>query len=431
MTPRVVVVTEDAVGEVLGGAAIRSYEIARALTPVADVTLAAPGGEPAGLGPARHVAFEVGDPRPLRALFREADVVITRPTGPLVASWLRSSGARIVYDLCDPVPLDILETQLTARREQQLFWSTLALDHFLEALHRGHHFICSGDRQRDLYVGALLASRLISPAAYKVDPTLRTFLDQVPFGIPSETPSRIEGASPWMRVPAIGDDAQIVLWNGGIWNWLDPVTAVAGAVKAAERNPRVRLVFMFADGALEERASTREARAAHALARRLGALDRIVFFNEQGVPFTERATWLLDAACVISTHRDHLEANFSFRTRLLDCFWVGVPAVCTRGDELSDRIEGCGGGVTVPYEDVDAVAGGILEVLDRGADAYRARLRAAGRDLVWTEVVAPLKRIVQLPGTPKALGDPLARRLSGPLRRGRAATVRTVRRTGL
>ena len=214
-------------------------------------------------------------------------MVITRPTGPLVASWLRDSGARIVYDLCDPIPLDILETQLTARREQQLLWSTLALDHFLEALHGGHHFICSGDRQRDLYVGALLASRLISPAAYKVDPTFRTFLDQVPFGIPSEPPEPGEGAGPRGHFPGIGEDAQIVLWNGGIWNWLDPVTAVAGAVKAAERNPRVRLVFMFAGGALEERASTREARAAHALARRLGALDRFVFFNEQGVPFTD------------------------------------------------------------------------------------------------------------------------------------------------
>ena len=111
----------------------------------------------------------------------------------------------------------------------------------------------------------------------------------------------MEGAGPRGHFRDIGDDAQIVLWNGGIWNWLDPVTAVAGAVKAAERNPRVRPCLHVRAGALEERAANREARAAHALARRLGALDRIVFFNEQGVPFTERATWLLDAACVIST----------------------------------------------------------------------------------------------------------------------------------
>src|SRR5947209_13662034 len=85
----VVIVTEDPLGEVLGGAAIRAYEIARALTNGADVTLAGPGTEPPGLAPARHVAFSLGDPRPLRELFNAADVVIMRPPNPLVGAWLR------------------------------------------------------------------------------------------------------------------------------------------------------------------------------------------------------------------------------------------------------------------------------------------------------------------------------------------------------
>ena len=95
----------------LGGAAIRAYEMARALTPVADVTLAAPGTEPARLAPARHAPYRLDDPRPLRDLFRAADVVITRPTNPLVTGWLRASGARIVCDLSDPYPLNVLEAQ--------------------------------------------------------------------------------------------------------------------------------------------------------------------------------------------------------------------------------------------------------------------------------------------------------------------------------
>ncbi len=66
MPRSVLVVTEDRVGEMLGGAAIRAYEIARALTDVADVTLAAPGTEPPGLAPARHVPYDLEDPRPLR-----------------------------------------------------------------------------------------------------------------------------------------------------------------------------------------------------------------------------------------------------------------------------------------------------------------------------------------------------------------------------
>jgi glycosyltransferase involved in cell wall biosynthesis len=425
MARHVVIVSEDPMGEMLGGAAIRAYEIARALTDVAEVTLAAPGTAPSGLAPARHFAFTLDDPRPLRALFNAADVVIMRPPNPVMAGWLRKSGARIVFDLNDPLPLDVLEARKDAPRSEQLLWNGVALDQFLDALHTGHHFICGGRRQRDLYVGALLASRLIAPAAYKADPSFRRFLDCVPFGILADEPRRIEGAGPRTRFPQLGEEAQIVLWNGGIWNWLDPVTAVAATARAAEQNPRVRLLFMFAgarNGRLEG-----EAGKAHDLARRLGVIDSLVFFNDAPVSYAERATWLLDAHCLISTNPDDLEASFALRTRLLDCFWVGVPAVCTAGDEISERIESCNGGVTVPPGDVDAVAAGIAEVLERGPESYRSRLTNSGGDLVWPRAVGPLKRIVALEGKPRALGDPLARRVSSPMRRSRAAAIRLMR----
>jgi glycosyltransferase involved in cell wall biosynthesis len=427
MPRRVLIVSEDRVGAVLGGAAIRAYEIARCLTELGEVTLAAPGEEPLALAPARHVPFEPADPRELRPLIDEADVVVLRPTSPLVTGWLRTSKARVVYDLNDPLPLDILEAHASSSRERQLFWSTIALDQFLEALHTGHHFICGGSRQRDLYLGAMLASRLIGPAAYKADPSFRTFIDRVPFGIPSEPPRRVDGAGPRARFPAVGDDAQIVLWNGGIWNWLDPVTAVEAAMTAARRNPRLRLVFMLPPPGSGDGPEARQARAARELAERSGALDRVVFFHDRLVPYAERASWLLDADCMLCTNLDHLESNFAFRTRLLDCFWVGVPAVCTSGDELSDLLQASGGGRAVPHGDADAVAGALAEVVDRGPGAYREALLEAGRRLTWPNVVEPLRRFAQLPGPPRALGDPLARRASRPLGRGRAAAIRLVR----
>jgi glycosyltransferase involved in cell wall biosynthesis len=424
---RVLILTEDPVGEVLGGAAIRAFELGRALTDVADVTLAAPGTAPAGLAGVRHVPFTVARPAPLRALIRNSDVVVTRPTGPLVAGWLRASGARIVYDLLDPLPLDILEAQASAPRERRELWNTIALDQFLEAAHTGHHFLCAGRHQRDLYLGMLLASRLIAPAAYSADPSFRSFLDVVPFGIPTEPPRGLDGIGPKSEIPGVGHDARVVLWSGGIWNWLDPVTAVAATARAAERDPRVRLVFMFARNLGDGGEDLRAARAAHTLAERLGVLDRLVFFHDAVVPYAERASWLLEADCIISTHRDHLESGFAFRTRLLDCFWAGVPAVCTEGDELSERIVHCGGGVSTSPGDVDAVADAIVVVLGRGREAYREPLVAAGADLHWPQVVEPLRRMVQLPGPPRALGDPLARRASRPLQRARAAAIRAGR----
>src|SRR5215207_9575276 len=111
MPRSVLVVSDDRLGETLGGAAIRAYEIARSLRDVADVPLAGPGTEPPGLAPARHVPFEPGDPGALRGLSRDAGVGITRPPSPGVASWRRASNARTVYDLCEPLPLDILQAQ--------------------------------------------------------------------------------------------------------------------------------------------------------------------------------------------------------------------------------------------------------------------------------------------------------------------------------
>jgi hypothetical protein len=81
----------------------------------------------------------------------------------------------------------------------------------------------------------------------------------------------------------------------------------------------------------------------------------------------------------------------------------------------------------VPPGDVDALADGIVTVLDRGRTAYHDRLQAAGADLVWPSVVEPLRRMVQLLGPPRALGDPWARRAARPLHRGRSAAIRLMR----
>ena len=62
---------------------------------------------------------------------------------------------------------------------------TLTLDRMVAALHDGHHFLCASEKQRDLWLGMLLAERLIPPDVYDRDPGLRSILDVVPFGVPS------------------------------------------------------------------------------------------------------------------------------------------------------------------------------------------------------------------------------------------------------
>jgi glycosyltransferase involved in cell wall biosynthesis len=133
------------------------------------------------------------------------------------------------------------------------------------------------------------------------------------------------------------------------------------------------------------------------LAEERGLRDRIVFFLEGWVPYDRRWNYLRDADAGVSAHFDDLESRFAFRTRLLDCFWAGLPVVTTRGDSLGDLVEARGLGRTVPPGDVDGWVDALAATLDGhdrpALDASLARVR---EELAWERVVEPLERLLAL-----------------------------------
>ena len=92
-----------------------------------------------------------------------------------------------------------------------------------------------------------------------------------------------------------------------------------------------------------------------ALVDELGLEGSHVFFNDGWVRHDERADHLRDADVGVSTHLDHIETEFSFRTRILDYLWAGLPIVTTGGDAFADLIERAGAGWVVPPGDVVAL----------------------------------------------------------------------------
>ncbi len=399
------VISSEPVGRQMLGSAIRAYELARALAPHAEVTLACPAGGDETPVELPVVRFPRADARPLRAPAARADAIVAQPPWPHVAAVLRRSPARLIFDLYDPEPLENLELLRGRAAVVRRAVSTLTLDRFAAALRTGHHLMCASEGQRALWLGMLLAERLIPPAAYDADPTLRSRLDVVPFGVPDEPPP----SGPRDAIPGIGPDDEVVLWNGGIWNWLDAPTAIRAAGELAARRPAVKLVFMGGAPAGPGRRAAEEARR---VAAELGLLGGVVRLHEGWVPYDERAGWLRRADCAISTHRDHLETRFAFRTRLLDCFWAGVPVVATRGDELAARVERDGLGAAVPVGDAAAVADALERVLTRGREAHAPALARAREDFRWSRVAAPLVRWVTSdarPAAPPGSGRPLAR----------------------
>ena len=406
--PRVLLVSFAPVGLEMAGTGIRVYEFAKALEPFADVTVAAVDSPPAE--PITDLPLVHFSPRSFESLRRHleaADVIVAPPHWPAMAPSMRRSRARLIFDIYCPDPLETLESLSHRKGPGRNARTTFTLDRLIQALRVGHHFIAASERQRDLWLGAMLAERLISPSTYDRDPSLRSVIDVVPYGVPADPPRRTSGPGPRERFPQIGADDEIVLWNASIWDWFDAPCAVRAIAKLAERRPTARLVFMCTRPGANR--LTEETRA---LANRLGLLDRLVFFNDECVPYAERQNWLLDADCAISAHVDTLETRFAFRTRFLDCFWSRLPIACTRGDELGDRVQRDNLGATAPVGDPEALASAAERVLDGGRESFGPQLARVAAEHAWPRVAAPLVRYVTQSDEPRRPGSDLSGRLS-------------------
>jgi glycosyltransferase involved in cell wall biosynthesis len=406
-TPRVLLLYDVEVGSTMPALGARAYGLAKALGQHAEVTLAVlDSGEPPALD-IPCVTFAPHDARALMPHVSRADAIIAQPPWPPVMRMLSRFQGRLIFDIYDP---EIFPTIISfAGRRTRRLLTALSVDRVLEAFRVGHHITCTNERQRDLWIGAMVAERLLQPEVFDRDPSLRSVIDTVPIGIPADPPRRSGSGGPRARFPQIAPSDEIVLWNGGIWDWYDPRTAIRAAHLLSERRPQARLVFMAEATYDHARRATAEARA---LASELGVLDRIVFFNDRWVPYAELADWLLEADCGVLTAVEQLQLHFATATRLLDCLWAGVPIVCTQGDELGDTVARDDLGETVPGNDPAALAAALERVLSRGRDAYAHQLARAAATRDWSTVAEPLVRFVTSDELPPRLGESLPARLS-------------------
>jgi glycosyltransferase involved in cell wall biosynthesis len=319
---------------------------------------------------------------------------------------LARTRTRRIYDLY--APLHIENLALDARqREQRQPAEAAVLNRLADTvvLRTGDAFICASHTQRHLWLGALLQAGRIDRERFDRDPSLHDLIEVVPFGISPQPPQASERVLRGV-VPGIGEHDRVILWPGGIWAWFDPLTVIDAVAELARRRDDVRLVFLGLRHPNPHAPDLEAARLAVAHAEALGLRDRVVFFNEDWVPYEQRGAYLLEADIGVSAHFDDLESRFAFRTRLLDCFWAGLPVVATTGDSLGDLVALRGLGRAVAPGDT---AGWIaaLELLLDDADTYeraRTEIAAVREDFLWPRVVEPLRRLV------REVGQPIPRR---------------------
>ena len=405
----VLVVTADRLGRELAGPAIRALAIADDLAPHHDVTLASlQPGEP--LERPYPVLVDPGEAG-LREAAARADIVIAQGWVLGGRPYLTTDDKLVVADIYDPMHLEQLEQGHEAGsdegRRRAVQGAVSILNH---QLRRADLMVCASEKQRDLWLGQLAGLGRINPRTYDQDPTLRALLDVVPFGLPAARPQRTKPAVRGV-VPGIGADDPLLLWGGGIYNWFDPLTLLRAVARLRDRHPDVRLYFMGLRHPNPEIPTMRMAHEAQQLSAELGLTGTTAFFNEGWVPYAERQDVLLEADLGLSTHLDHVETAFSFRTRILDYLWADLPVVCTAGDSLADLVAAEGLGVTVPAGDVGALHDALDALLsspERRAEA-RARIEGVRDRFRWSEVLAPIRRFCAAGGPAPDRADPATR----------------------
>ena len=403
---RIVVVSNDHIGSSMAGPGIRYLNFARELRSGNDVTLIVPFEtdiEPNGF---EVVVANVWDPAEIGPLVADADCVIAQRLSVPTMRKLARTRTRRIYDLYAPLHIENLALDSGQGDDRQPA-EAAQLNRLAETvvLLTGDAFVCASERQRDLWLGALLQLGRVDHEVFGRDPSLRGLIDVVPFGISPEPPRAHERVLRGV-MPGIGEQDRVLLWPGGIWNWFDPLTVIDAVGEIARRRDDVRLVFLGLQHPNPHVPRMRMAAEAVARAEELDLTNRVVFFKEGWVPYEQRGAYLLEADLGVSAHFDDLESRFAFRTRLLDCFWAGLPVVTTSGDVLGDLVERRGLGRAVAPGDVGGWVAALESLLD-DSDAYeraRAAMTSVRDEYAWPRVVEPLRRLARAPGAPVGAG---------------------------
>ena len=425
---RVLVVATEPVGARMAGPAIRACELARALADTCAVTLVGARAEHGARPPHAPARAGMADVEALAAAVREHDVVIAQELPPVVLERVARGPARLVADLYNPIVVEVLagvaERPPAARRRihGRIVARTLGL------LAAADLVLCANERQRDLWIGGMALHGLLDPDAYARDPTLRSRVMVVPFGLPGGPPPAATGA---LRAafPAIGAGDRVLVWGGGVWGWLDPGTAIAAVERLRgrpSRPARPRPARAGGDGPGGGRRGGRRGGAAGA-----GCSARGCTSTTAGSRTPSAARGSPRPTSGVSAHRDGAEARYAHRTRLLDYLWAGLPVVTTPGDALAARVERDGLGRRGRARGRRRVRRGLrADARSRGGRRPRAdRRRRAGAALGGGRRAARrlVRRAAAAPARPPRRGAPRGAR-PVPLGAGRDARRRRAAR---
>jgi len=387
---KICIISYDVIGKNMAGPGIRFYEFARIMSNYLDVTLLTPNKVDIDTEGFKTRQYKINNYKSLQRYIENSDIILIQGHILYYFPFLKNFKGKIIVDLYNPFNLESLEMFKDSNMEERIRIDKNNLNILKFQLTIGDFFICASEKQRDYWIGMLNAVGRINPYNYDSDSTLRNLIDIVPSGIPSEPPLR-SNLSIIDVIPNIKEEDIIILWGGGIWNWLDPITAIKALWEITRSRKDIKLVFMGIKHPDPKLPEMKKCIEAIKLARELDLYEKNVFFNEW-TPYKLRQTFLLGSDVGLSIHHERIETEFSYRTRVMDYIWARLPVITTEGDSIAKMVKVENIGEVVKYENTHQLSRVMESIATNKSlkEIYRKNLNRIAPGFYWENVTRPL-----------------------------------------
>jgi glycosyltransferase involved in cell wall biosynthesis len=380
----------DVMGKKMAGPGMRSYAIAMFLSAYADVTLS--HCESSDIN-SNEISFKLISDSDVKwesdTFWQNFDFAIMPASQNLKFTLPEYFPIPLVVDIYDPYILENIELLSDKKPSIREYEYLRHLKAMIEMLLLGDRFLVTSDRTKDFFLGMLASWGVLNPVSASKDKSEKLFLE-IPFGVTDEPFDESYSKSSKELPGNISPDDDIILWAGGLWDWLEPQSVINAMPDILKNHPNAKLLFMGYKHPNKHVPVMDTAYQCIDMAKKLNLHDKSIIFREW-TPFEERIPLLNISKIGVSLHKKHIETRFSFRTRLMDYIWAGIPMVLSGGDVLSEELSSSGVAVIVLDNKPKSIADAVSKLLDKPDKADISQtfdnLRLQYR---WETVLAPI-----------------------------------------
>jgi len=392
VTKKIAIISSDIIDSKMAGVGIRYWEIANSLSQKFEVILLCPIGSKINSEKIRIIEFDYKNQN-IKELVENVSVIIISGFTLHFHPYLKDLNIPLAVDLYVPF---MLESLIWHKNDELERWIP-DFEEFLrvqnELLRAGDFFFCANERQRDFWIGMLLANKRINPHQILQDESLDKLIKIVPYGIRMPITQQKSAKNVYAKY-GIPDKAKIIIWSGGVWDWLDPITLINAFENLQEKNDNVVLFFMGAEHPNNLDIKMSLTSQCKALSSEIGLLNKKIFFGDW-IPYNDRWNYLQSADLCVLTFRNHIETRLSNRTRLIDCLGVNLPVVITMGDFVGEELAKEGLAEIVPPEDQIALTKALSKMLDIDRNFLSEKFLHFAKKYHWDISVQPLVEFCQ------------------------------------